>query len=223
MRFMEVVIGNHARHEWMDNMMGGEGSARLENVHEQMGYRYLRGLPIGMMGWGYGPEGVRNGYYNGMMGYGNMMGYYGGFYGYNPYMPMMSFGSFMGMGTLMDINLVLDYRLADYLGLTKDQVKKISDLKLSYEKEIDPVRSQLLDKRKQIFDLWSAEKPDEEAIKNTDKDVLNLISAISDKETEYWIKVLQILIPEQRKKMDYRGMMDYQNRYLNRNEKGENK
>ncbi len=218
---MEVVIGNHERHEWMDNMMGGEGSARLENIHEQMGYRYLLGLPIGMMGWGYGTGGTGNGYNGGMMGgYGNMMGYYGGFYGNNPYIPMMSLGSFMGMGTLMDINWILDYRFADFLGLTKDQVKKITDLKLSYEKDVDPVRSQLLDKRKQIFDLWSAAKPDEDAIKNADKDVLNLISAISDKGTEYRIKVLQILTPDQRKKMDYNGMTDYQNRYLNRNEQG---
>ncbi len=197
---MGVMIGNKETHEWMDNMMGGEGSASLENMHEQIGYRYLHGLPIGMMGRGYGS------------GYGRMMGYYGSFYGNNPYMPMMSFGSFMGTGTLMDINWMLDYRFAEYLGLTKDQVKKITELKSNYEKETDPLRSQMLEKRRSLFDLWSAAKPDKDAIKNANKDIFTILSAISEKETEYQVSVLEILAPEQRKKMDYRGMMDYQNR-----------
>ncbi len=70
---MDVVIGNKQGHEWMDNMMGGEGSPSLDYMHRLMGYRYLAGFPIGMgmMGWGYGPAG---GYYF-MPGYGRKRGW----------------------------------------------------------------------------------------------------------------------------------------------------
>lgn len=213
---MDVMIGNKQAHERMDSMMGGDGSVMLENMHEQMGYRYLQGLPIGMMGWGYGPGSKKSAYYGEMGGCGPMMGYYGGFYGSSPYMPMMSFGSSMGMGTLMDINWILDYRYADYVGLTKDQIKKITDLKLAYEKETDPARLKLLEKRRQLFDLWSAAKPDIKAIKDTDREILNLLSSISDKETEYRISILELMTAEQRSKMDYKGMLNYGNEYLNK-------
>ncbi len=52
-------------HEWMDEMMGGEGSDSLAAAHRWMGYRYLDG--------GYG-MGMMGGMRGGMMGRG-MMGY----------------------------------------------------------------------------------------------------------------------------------------------------
>jgi uncharacterized membrane protein len=72
---MALMIADEAQHEWMDEMMGGEGSEQLDSTHRWMGYQYLQnngnlgGFGPGMMsGWGYG---------GGTWGPGMMSGWYG--------------------------------------------------------------------------------------------------------------------------------------------------
>lgn len=66
-RLGDAVMGeihpDDDQHEWMDRMMGGEGSESLSAAHRWMGYRYLVG-GFGMMGPGM--MGGRSGW--GMMG-----------------------------------------------------------------------------------------------------------------------------------------------------------
>ena len=56
---MEKSIGNHEQHEFMDQMMGGEGSPNLTAMHQRIGFNYLTG---------------NTGWFGNMMGYGGMMG-----------------------------------------------------------------------------------------------------------------------------------------------------
>ncbi len=74
--YMEQMHPGEA-HEIMDNMMGGEGSKSLKQVHISMARRLYCNdkvyIGYGMMGSG----GMMN-----MMGGGNMMGYSGGMMGY---------------------------------------------------------------------------------------------------------------------------------------------
>lgn len=66
---MELMVGNSALHEQMDERLGGEGSANLTAFHTRLGYNYLSGYPNGMLNLMTG----------GMMGFfgGGMMGYFG--------------------------------------------------------------------------------------------------------------------------------------------------
>ena len=67
---MELMVGNNALHEQMDERLGGDGSVNLTAFHTRLGYNYLSGYPNGMLNLMTG----------GMMGYfgaGGMMGSFG--------------------------------------------------------------------------------------------------------------------------------------------------
>lgn len=66
---MEIMIPDKREHEYMDQMMGGEGSDSLTAMHQHMAYNYLNGYGFGMMGnFGGGMMHGRRGHGFGMMG-----------------------------------------------------------------------------------------------------------------------------------------------------------
>jgi uncharacterized membrane protein len=103
---MEKTLGNHDRHEQMDKMMGGDGSASLTAIHQGIGYSYLTGNINGM----------------GMMGYGSMMngfdkskfGFRGGNMMWNNGYGMMGFGGGWLFGVIFFIFIVILIGLVIY-------------------------------------------------------------------------------------------------------------
>lgn len=64
---MGLMVADEQQHEWMDRMMGGEGSTELASMHAWLGYNYLQndgnlaGFGPGMMGFGMMGPGMMGG------------------------------------------------------------------------------------------------------------------------------------------------------------------
>lgn len=116
--WMDLMIPDPQRHEMMDRMMGGPGSASLANAHRMMGARYLGcisddsygGMMMpGMMGFagGYGAHGGNTMGYGGAFGSRAGPGMMGGYGGYGGWMHSWGGGIVMWLIMLVVIGLVV--------------------------------------------------------------------------------------------------------------------
>jgi len=81
---MGLMIGDERQHQWMDEMLGGEGSEQLASTHRWIGYNYLRNNG-NLSTWGPHMMGNRNlNWPNRDWGYssGGMMGWSGNWWGW---------------------------------------------------------------------------------------------------------------------------------------------
>ena len=101
--YMGLMLQNESQHEFMDNMMGGEGSSSLGQAHINMGRSFLGCQSGGVSGYTNRP----------MVGYG-MMGNYG--FGWNMMNGYNGAGSFLGF---INNVLVLALLILAILGLIK--------------------------------------------------------------------------------------------------------
>jgi Spy/CpxP family protein refolding chaperone len=84
------------------------------------------------------------------------------------------------------------------LNLTAEQQTKVDALTESMQKELAPVRTELIKKRMELDLLWMDESPDADKIKAKQKEIRDLRGIMEDKLTDLRLSVLNLLTPEQR-------------------------
>ena len=83
------------------------------------------------------------------------------------------------------------------LNLNRQQFLKIRALKVSYLKEKEPFKIQLLNQRMALKLLWQQAKPDPRKIKALQKEIHALIWQLNLKETDYQLAFREVLTVEQ--------------------------
>jgi Spy/CpxP family protein refolding chaperone len=84
------------------------------------------------------------------------------------------------------------------LNLTEEQKAKVDAMTESMQKELAPVRTELIKQRMELDLLWMDDSPNADKIKTKQKEIRDLRGIVEDKLTDLRLGVLEILTPEQR-------------------------
>jgi Spy/CpxP family protein refolding chaperone len=90
--------------------------------------------------------------------------------------------------------------------LTKEQQKEITSLRTDLLKKMESVRSQVAQKRIEMLELASKDKPDEAAIQKLREKIWALRDSMRNERRAMGTKVRSILTPEQKKKLGPFGL-----------------
>ena len=82
--------------------------------------------------------------------------------------------------------------------LTAEQSAKLSELREQSQKEVTPLRSELINKRAELRVLWTQASPDGAAINAKQKEINDLRAKIQERNTHYRLERQKLLTPEQR-------------------------
>jgi Spy/CpxP family protein refolding chaperone len=81
---------------------------------------------------------------------------------------------------------------------TTEQSAKLKELREQRDKDILPLKNELIAKRAELRNLWLQSNPDEAAIKAKHQEINDLRAKLQDVMTEYRLEAGKILTPEQR-------------------------
>ena len=84
------------------------------------------------------------------------------------------------------------------LNLTEEQKGKIDAMRESLQKEMTPIRTDMIKKRMELNLLWMEASPDADKIKAKQKEIRDLRGIMEDTLTDFRLTVNSILTPEQR-------------------------
>lgn len=87
------------------------------------------------------------------------------------------------------------------LDLTADQQKRLAELRDASDRKVVAQRNDMINKSSELRRLWSAPKPDRQAIQKTQAEMDQIRKQIRDARTEYHLAMLELLTPEQREKL----------------------
>jgi Spy/CpxP family protein refolding chaperone len=88
------------------------------------------------------------------------------------------------------------------LNLTTEQTAKINALREDHLKDVKPVQDKMFSKRGDLKMLWLQMNPDQEKIRQTQKEIRTLRDQMEDKKDTLRLEVLKVLTPEQQEKLN---------------------
>ncbi len=83
------------------------------------------------------------------------------------------------------------------LSLTADQTQTIQSLRESFQNEVTPLRTQVVERKTEMRELWNQAAPDAEAIRAKQAELHGLKGQIREKATDFRLAVRGVLTPEQ--------------------------
>lgn len=95
--------------------------------------------------------------------------------------------------------------LKQQLGLTEEQVKKITELRTEHLNKVSKIAAELAAKRAELKTLWLSEKPDEKRIRELTEQIAKLQAELAIERTNFQLEVRKILTPEQLRKLPLFG------------------
>lgn len=88
------------------------------------------------------------------------------------------------------------------LNLTTEQTAKVNALREAHLKDVKPIQDKMFSKRGDLKLLWLQKSPDQEKIRQTQKEIRALRDQMEDKKDTHRLEVLKVLTPEQQEKLN---------------------
>lgn len=87
--------------------------------------------------------------------------------------------------------------LLSQLKLSENQISEVEALRGQVIEKVSPLRSSLFQIKGELKDLWVQNKPDENRIREKQREIRSIRDQIKDKITNYSLELKKLLTPEQ--------------------------